>query len=125
MPVVFEQRSHQRNSRGCGYIRQSDQARVGHLLSEYDLAKVLVDRDENPLLRDGPFLQHLIARIRSTLARFGDIMTLPTQPIRHAATGAPVDKKFHCTSTESRESRAMTACAYARHARMSSRVRSG
>ena len=60
------------------------------------------------------------------VTRFGDVVAFAAKPFGDAVAGAPVHEKPHfVTCTASRESRAMTACAYAMQARMSSGFKSG
>jgi len=67
------------------------------------------------------------AGLRAMLPRFHDIVARLRQPVGQAIARTPVDQEPHLpvTRTASSESWAMTACAYARHARMSSGTRSG
>ncbi len=68
-----------------------------------------------------------IARIGAALAGLDNVVPFGTQPVSQAAAGAAINEEFHLLAvcTASRESCAMTACAYARQARMSSGSRSG
>ena len=92
-----------------------------------ELAEVGVDRHQYPALRLGQLQQSAVAGIGANRASFQSVMASATKPLSKAAAGAAVNQKIHYPATETvaSVSPAITACAYAVQARMSSRSRSG
>lgn len=118
---------HECNTPFRRHIGQTDHPGVRRALAEYKLPEVFIHRHEHAPLSGCPCENHSVAGVRPSLARLDDIMTLLPQPFRETAARAPVDEEFHlpATRTASSVSWAMTACAYAMQARISSGSRSG
>ena len=71
-------------------------------------AEVGVNRNQEAVLRSGPREQDGIAWIGSPLARFGNVMTLTSKPLRQATSGATIDQKSHAGAIRTPS---ITACA--------------
>ena len=86
-----------------------------------------IERHQDALLDRRTLEQRPVARIVAELAGIDDVMSLAAQPPRQSLPGTPVDEEPQdsATDTADRLSRAITACAYAVQARMSSGSSSG
>lgn len=84
---------------------------MGHSVQENQFAKVLVYRDEDPILCFRQFQQGFITGIRTQ--GFKHIMSRVVEPLRQSVSSASVNQKPHASATEtaSRLSLAMTAWA--------------
>ena len=60
-----------------------------------ELAKVGVNRYEDPIFRFREFQECSIAGIGTKLARFDDIMRILAQPIGELFAGAPINEEPH------------------------------
>ena len=109
------------------YIRQTYDSRMAQAFLKNKTAKISVNRYQDSLLASGNFQQLTIAGIGTDLASFNNVVPSLSKPCRQAPARATIDQESHglATSTKSSESWAITACAYARQARMSSISRSG
>lgn len=103
-------------------IGESDHARVRGSSDEQQLTEVVVERDQDSAFGCRSCQERRVAWIVFDFAGVEDIVPLVPQPFRQAAAGAAVDEELHRLSTETAASvsPAITACAYAMHARMSS-----
>ena len=109
--MVLQDLAHERNSRGRGDVGEANQARMGSTMQVNERAEVRVDRNQDALLCSGPAEQGRIAWIGSPLPRFGNVMTLGSEPLRQPAPGASIDQKSHAGAirTASSRSSAITA----------------
>ncbi len=126
-PVSLQYLRHQCDARAGRYIGQAHNATVAPAFGEDDSSEVRVDGDQYPAVISGPAQDGGIARVGAALAGLDNVVPFGTQPVRETAAGTAIDEKLHllAVSIASRESCAMTACAYARQARMSASSRSG
>ena len=92
---------------------QTNQTRIGNAMQVNKRSELGVDRNQDAVLRCGPPEPCCIARIGSPLARFGNGMTLSSEPLCQPPPGATVDQKCHADAirTASSRSSAITACA--------------
>ena len=88
------------NSLGHSNIGQEDQSRVGNSSQVDQSSKVLVHRDENPVICSRSFQQSPVAWIRAEGLGFNNVMTVVAQPLRQLPPGAPVDQEPHRAATE-------------------------
>ena len=108
-------------------VRESNEPRVWNAMQVYERTEVRIDGDENPIFGFRHFQQRPITRIRAKFSGVDDVVTAFAQPFRQPASGAPVHQEFQrfLTDTAASVSPAITACAYALQARMSSGSRPG
>ena len=94
---------------------------------ENKLTEIFVHRNEDSFFPCSPFKDCSVTRVGTSISGFDNIMALLTQPLGQSMTSAGVNKEPHfpATPTASNESWVITACAYARQARISSDSRSG
>ncbi len=79
-------------------------------LTEDELPEVHVDRDEDPILCDGPVEYRGVTGISAAITDLGHVMPLLASPLRDAMAGRTVDQESHFPMrTASSESFAMTA----------------
>ena len=79
---------------------------------ENQCSEVFVQRHEHPALGERLGEQLLVARIGAALARFGNVVTFASQPLRERCARASVNQELHPpTRTASSESLAITAWA--------------
>ncbi len=125
--MAGEEVGHDGDPLGGGDIRQSYPAAMRRPLLKDESTEVSIDGDEDATVRGCPLQDGVITGVAAALACFDDIVSLRTQPVREPPTGTPVNEEPHLCATRmaSSESLAMTAWAYATHARMSSGSRSG
>ena len=117
----------QRDTLLDGNIRQSNKARMRPAMQMDQGAEVRVHRDQDSAFGPGLFQQDAIARILANVPGIKNIVPVATEPLDQAPTDASVGKESHecATDTAASVSPAITACAYAAHARMSSGSNSG
>ena len=113
---------HQHDALLDGQIRKSSYACVVGSSDAHELAEVVVQRDQDSPLRVGPFQQGCVAWIGFEFTGVEDVVAVAPQPLCKPSAGAAVDEEPHgvFTETAASVSPAITACAYAIHARMSS-----
>ena len=113
---------HQHDALLDGQIRKSYHACVVGSSDVHELAEVVVQRDQDSPLRVGPFQQSCVAWIGFEFTGVEDVVAVAPQPLCKPSAGAAVDEEPHgvFTETAASVSPAITACAYAIHARMSS-----
>ena len=117
---------HQDNASRRWYIWEAHQACMLNFPYIDKLPEVGIDRHQYSAFGGGAVKERPVARIGSTLQGL-DVMPLGAQPFRQTTASATIDKESHdsATDTAASVSLAMTACAYAAHARMSSGSNSG
>ena len=76
-------------------------------------AEVGVNRNQDAIFRSSPPEQGCIARIGSPLPRFGNVMTLGSEPLRQPTPGATVDQKSPAGATRTASSRSSAITAWA------------
>lgn len=111
--VVLEDSSHELDSSFGWYIRKANKPAVRRSFHENELAEVLVHGHQDSVFGRSPIQHYAIARVRTTLPGFHDIVSVLAQPLRQPVARAPINEKPHfaATPTESRESWETTACA--------------
>ncbi len=65
-----------------------------------EFAEVLVQRDENPVLRSRSFQQSPVAWIRAKCLCFNNVVSVVTQPLRQPSPSASVGEESHRAATE-------------------------
>ena len=113
---------HQDDALLDGQIRKSYHACVVGSSDVHELAEVVVQRDQDSPLRVGPFQQGCVAWIGFEFTGVEDVVAVAPQPLCKPSASAAIDEELHdvFTETAASVSPAITACAYAIHARMSS-----
>jgi len=99
---------------------------VGLAFLEDELTEVLVHCDEDTPFVRGPFENGFVARVLTPLRRLDDVVALVAKPLSKAVAGTSIHHELHfVTSMAWSESCAITACAYAIQARISSASKPG
>lgn len=88
------------DSPGHPNIRQPYQSGVGNSAQVNKLPEVLVQSDEDPVLRLCQLKQSPISRIRVEPLRLSNIVSVAAQPLRQSASGASVYQEPHGSETE-------------------------
>lgn len=86
---------HQRNARGGGDVREPDKTVVRQLLDEDEFPEILVHGHHDAAFARRSFQENPIARVRSPLAGFNDVVPLFPQPVRQAPARASVHEELH------------------------------
>ena len=109
------------------YVREAHQSGMRYSRHVDQLPEVGIDRHQYSGLGGSTFEECPISRIGAKVTSIKHVMTLFAQPLRQQLTGTAIDQKPHefAIDTASNESCAITACAYAVQARMSSGSNSG
>lgn len=117
----------QRDTLLNGNIGQSNQARMRPFMQMDQGTEVRVHRDQDSAFEPGSFQQRAIARILADVSSIKNVVPVATEPLDQAPTDASVSQESHerATDTAASVSPAITACAYAAQARMSSGSNSG
>ena len=118
---------HQGDASVRRHVWQANQSGMGRGMHVDERCEVRIERHRNPVFGSRSRQHYLVARVIPEVAGIDDIVALAAQPFPQSAPGSPVDKELQdsATDTADRVSLAMTACAYAVHARMSSGSSSG
>ena len=118
---------HQGNALIRRHVRQANQSGMGCGMHIDERCEVRIERHQNPVFGTRSRQHCLVARVIPEVAGIDDIVALAAQPFPQSAPGTPVDEELQVSATDTadRVSLAITACAYAVHARMSSGSSSG
>ncbi len=100
---------------------------MGRFAHVDELREVSIERYQDPVIGRGALEQRPIAGIVAEVSGLDDVMPLATQPLCQSLPGTPVNQKPQDSATDTADklSLAITACAYAVQARMSSGSSSG
>ena len=125
--MSIEHAAHQGNTLIHRHVRQANQSGMGRGMHVDERCEVRIECYQNSVFGSRSRQHCRVARVLPEVAGIDDIVTLAAQPFPQSAPGTPVDEELQDSATEmaDRVSLAMTACAYAVHARMSSGSRSG
>ena len=118
---------HQGNALSRRHVWQANQSGMGRGMHVDERCEVSIECHQNSVFGSRSRQHCRVARVLPEVAGIDDIVALAAQPFPQSAPGTPVDKELQDSATETADkvSLAMTACAYAVHARMSSGSRSG
>ena len=118
---------HQGNALLRRHVRQANQSGMRRGMHVDERCEVSIECHQNSVFGSRSRQHCPVARVIPEVAGIDDIVALVAQPFPQSAPGTPVDEKPQdsATDTADRVSLAMTACAYAVHARMSSGSSSG
>ena len=118
---------HQGDALSRRHVGQTNQSGMGRGVDVDERCEVSIECHQNSVFVSRSRQHCLVARVIPEVAGIDDIVTLAAQPFPQSAPGTPVDEELQdsATDTADRVSLAMTACAYAVHARMSSGSSSG
>ena len=125
--MSLEDLGHQGNAAIRRHVRQAYQPRMGRVTHKDERREVRIECHQDPVFGSRSRQQRMVARIVSQVTGLDDIVTVASQPLSQSAPHTPVNEKPQdsATDTADKVSLAMTACAYAVHARMSSGSRPG
>lgn len=127
LTVAIDHFGHQGDALARRHVGQTDQPRMGRLAHVDEFREVAIERHQDAVLGRRTLEQRPVARIVAELAGIDDVMPLAAQPPCQSLPGTPVNEKPQDSATDTADklSLAITACAYAVQARISSGSSSG
>jgi hypothetical protein len=104
--VVFQYFGYELYSSVGRYFGKADKPAVRSSFEKNELTEILVHCHQHTVFSRSPTQDNLIARIRTSVPGFNDVMSLLTQPVSQTVAGAPVHEELQLpvTPTASRES---------------------
>ena len=124
--MLFEQSLHEVDTLFHWNVRQPQEARVGESFLEDELTEVFVHSNEDALFGRRLFENRFVSRVLAPFRGLDDVVSLVPKPPSKSVAGTPIHQELHFVNSMAwSESCAITACAYAIQARISSASKSG